>query len=1530
MCMLIQSRLKVLLLCVFATITSVASAQVVRKELSVPASSIDTRTWQPQVVLRHQGNVEPPENPVMPPVVTGRKHDLPVGKVDANAAGVTPGKQFPGISSTGWYPPDCDIAVGQNHIVEVVNSSIAFYTKTGTRQLQQTFETFFAGVAGGSFLFDPKAYYDRANQRYVIVVLELDTGTETSKVLVAVSDDADPNGTWHRYRFEAKLTVSGTSYWLDYPGFGYNQDGYVITGNMFGFSSGWAGVQFLSIPSAPLLTGSPANVYSLRDAGGASAQVAECVDASAAVYAIGAAGSNDHRLYALSNVGTANPTLVSSTVAIPNYSGPTKRATSTGGQTLDAGDGRLYNAWWSNGRMLAAHAVQIGNNVGIRWYEFSTNGWPGNGSPSLIQSGNISSNNYDYFYPALAKDSSGAIGLVFGGSNASETANIFAAGRLSTDPLGNVGTPVNLGVSAGVGYTGGRWGDYFGTEVDPVDGRTFWAVAETLGSNNDWDTQIVSFSLSPVVASLSIAPSTLVSGLTATGTVTLSGPAPTGGQIVNLSTNNAAVVVPATVTVPQGLTTATFTISTGTVPADVIVTVTANTSLRSTTATLTVKRTAIDAVNTQKSSVPGGQVVSASVSLTGNAGAGGLKVDLSVNDPSASVPTSVTVPAGQLFGAFNVSTFPVVDDRVVTIRATADGLVKTRQITVERPRLASVKVAPSAFAGGEQVTGTVQLTGIAPTGGIAVALSSSDAAITMPMTVMVEAGQSSATFDATVMPVTADRDVMVSAIHRGQTVTETVRLEKTVLSKLRFSSTEALGGETLQLSVDLNGPAPTDGMEVSLASNHPAIAVPNRITVPAGERSVTVDIVVGAVSVDSVVRVTGIGNGAEVSADVLVNRPELTSFVLAPRTVTGGTEAVAVVRLTGIAPSGGTQVNLLSDNAVAQVPAFVTVPEGLTEVTFKVVTAPVSVDIDAYVTAINETETLKVKLTVKRPSMASVVLAPNSVLGGNGTRLDLTLTGPAPTGGLRVDITTDGTGTQVPATVIVAAGSKTASVVVTTLATNRTRVDRIAAHVNATSAHDMLTVRAVVPSVVTLSPNPVTAGGKVTGTVTLRDPAPTGGLIVTLSSDKSSATVPSSVLVPAGKTTGTFSVTTSVVSVDVQATIRATANAEFASAVLAIRVPAPQRIVFNPGEMTGGGKGTATVDLTVPAPTGGLSVKLTSSISSLVLPATVSIPAGKSSIAVPISASVVSGDVVAKVTASANGIAVVANVAVKTPRVKSVVAAPASVLGGKPVSFSVTMTGVAPANGTVLTLSSSSGALVVPANIRIPAGKASATFVGTTNAVATATTCTIGITAAGDRVETDVVVRPTVVKSVVIAPATVIGGAMATATITLTEPAPVGGALVGLESTSPNFAVPTSVTIPAGKTSGAITVVTSPVSATDQVQVRASLGGGVTTGNVAIVPVALASFTAAPANVKAGGALVITLKLAAVSPVPVDVVMTTSDAALVPVPASITIPAGQLSHQQIINVGVTALKKAVVLQAATQAVPKKLTVNVSP
>jgi hypothetical protein len=176
----------------------------------------------------------------------------------------------------------------------------------------------------------------------------------------------------------------------------------------------------------------------------------------------------------------------------------------------------------------------------------------------------------------------------------------------------------------------------------------------------------------------------------------------------------------------------------------------------------------------------------------------------------------------------------------------------------------------------------------------------------------------------------------------------------------------------------------------------------------------------------------------------------------------------------------------------------------------------------------------------------------------------------------------------------------------------------------------------------------------------------------------------------------------------------------------------------------------------------------------------------------------------------------------------------------------------------------------------------------------------------------------------------VVGGAKATMTITLTEAAPLGGVLVMLSSTSASFPVGETLTIPAGKASGVVTVQTPNVSTTENVQVTAQLGGGSTTTAVSVVPVALASFTGTPTSVKSGGSVVLTFKLAAVSSVPVEVLMTTSDASLVALPGKFTIPAGQQLVQQVVNVGATVGKKSVVLTAATQAVPKKLTVNVSP
>lgn len=64
------------------------------------------------------------------------------------------------------------------------------------------------------------------------------------------------------------------------------------------------------------------------------------------------------------------------------------------------------------------------------------------------------------------------------------------------------------------------------------------------------------------VSSLALSPNQVRGGLTSRGAVTLSAPAPVGGARVQLSSSNAAAAVPASVTVPEGQTTAAFTITT--------------------------------------------------------------------------------------------------------------------------------------------------------------------------------------------------------------------------------------------------------------------------------------------------------------------------------------------------------------------------------------------------------------------------------------------------------------------------------------------------------------------------------------------------------------------------------------------------------------------------------------------------------------------------------------------------------------------------------------------------------------------------------------------------------------------------------------------------------------------------------------------------------------------------------------------------------------------------------------------------------
>ena len=192
---------------------------------------------------------------------------------------------------------------------------------------------------------------------------------------------------------------------------------------------------------------------------------------------------------------------------------------------------------------------------------------------------------------------------------------------------------------------------------------------------------------SPTLSSIALNPMSVTGGSPSTGTVTLSGPAPSGGAAVSLSSDNtAAATVPASVTVAYGASSATFTVSTSTVTASTPATITASYGGGTKTASLTVTSpgsATLSAVALNPMSVTGGSPSTGTVTLSGQAPSGGAAVSLmSDNTAAATVPSSVTVAAGASSATFTVSTSAVTNSTPVTISAMYAGVTKTASITV--------------------------------------------------------------------------------------------------------------------------------------------------------------------------------------------------------------------------------------------------------------------------------------------------------------------------------------------------------------------------------------------------------------------------------------------------------------------------------------------------------------------------------------------------------------------------------------------------------------------------------------------------------------------------------------------------------------------------------------------------------------------------------------------------------------------------------------------------------------------------------
>ena len=133
--------------------------------------------------------------------------------------------------------------------------------------------------------------------------------------------------------------------------------------------------------------------------------------------------------------------------------------------------------------------------------------------------------------------------------------------------------------------------------------------------------------------------------------------------------------------------------------------------------------------------------------------------------------------------------------------------------------------------------------------------------------------------------------------------------------------------------------------------------------------------------------------------------------------------------------------------------------------------------------------------------------------------------------------------------------------------------------------------------------------------MSLNGPAPAGGSAVALSSSNvSAATVPSSVVVPAGLQTATFSISTNAVTADSTATITASYAGVTRTSSLSVLAPVLSALSLNPTSVMGRQTSTGTATLTGQAPAGGAIVSLaTSNPSAATVPGSTTVPQGASS-----------------------------------------------------------------------------------------------------------------------------------------------------------------------------------------------------------------------------------------------------------------------------------------------------------------------------
>jgi hypothetical protein len=414
---------------------------------------------------------------------------------------------FQSIQQTAFRPPDCTIAAGPSDVMVAVNTRMAVYSKTGTLRLTWEFDAMFRPVLpAGARLFDPALAYDHYSNRWIVVLVATRGSPQGAWYLVGVSQTSNPVGAYWIWALDATLDGSTPSNnWADYPHLGFDFQAIYITANMFRFGGNFSYVKLRILNKNQLYSGGAAGWYDFWNLKNPDGSLSFTVQPSVhftgipttpvnvPAYLINALwpGGSSLTKWTLLNP-LSSPTLSRTAIACMSYNLPPDGQQSGTPVLIETNDTRLLNAIYQfstsgEKRLWTCHTVGhtwsgTTESVSVlQWYEIDVT------SNTIVEQGLFGARGKYYFFPAIQTNISRDAFIVFGRSSSTEFAQLRQTGKRSTAPLSALEPSALIKAGEG-GYTGRRWGDYFGICRDPSDPKIAWMNGEYAETGDTWGT----------------------------------------------------------------------------------------------------------------------------------------------------------------------------------------------------------------------------------------------------------------------------------------------------------------------------------------------------------------------------------------------------------------------------------------------------------------------------------------------------------------------------------------------------------------------------------------------------------------------------------------------------------------------------------------------------------------------------------------------------------------------------------------------------------------------------------------------------------------------------------------------------------------------------------------------------------------------------------------------------------------------------------------------------------------------------------